>query len=71
MWITQRRQVTIPKRIRERFGLTPDTEVAFMERDGHLELVRRSGSERSRIHTLYGGRRWERSTDELMQLIRQ
>jgi len=71
MRITERGQVTIPKRIRERFGLTPDTEVEFMERDGHLELVRRSGSQRSRIHALYGRQRWERSTDELMQLLRQ
>lgn len=71
MRITERGQVTIPKRIRERFGLTPDTEIDFLERDGHLEVVRRDGAQRSRIDSLYGRQRWERSTDELMRLLRE
>lgn len=71
MRITERGQVTIPKRIRERFGLTPDTEIDFVERDGHLQVVRRTGTQRSRIDSLYGRQRWERSTDELMRLLRE
>lgn len=71
MRITEKGQVTIPKPIRERFGLTPDAEVDFVDRDGRLELVRRSGSQKRRIDELYGCKHWERSTNELMQLLRE
>jgi len=69
--ISERGQVTIPKDIRDRFGLTPDSEVEFVVRDGRIELVRREGSRRSRIDELYGSKTLERSTDELMKLLRE
>ncbi len=71
MRITERGQVTIPKHIRDRFGLTADAEVDFIVRDGRVELVRRAGSRRSRVESLYGRKRLERSTDELMKLLRE
>jgi len=71
MRITERGQVTIPKHIRDQFGLTGDAEVDFVVRDGRVELVRRAGSRRGRVESLYGRRRLERSTDELMKLLRE
>lgn len=71
MRITGKGQVTIPKPIRDRFGLTPDSEVEFVEHDGRLELVRRSGARGSRIVDLYGRKNWEYSTDELLRLLRE
>jgi hypothetical protein len=38
MRITSKGQVTIPQRIRERYGFMPETEVAFVERDGAVVL---------------------------------
>ena len=39
MKITRKGQVTIPRTLRMKFGLLPDTEVAFEEADGCL-LIR-------------------------------
>ena len=36
--ITSKGQVTIPKELRERYGLLPGTQVAFEERDGEVVL---------------------------------
>ncbi len=38
-------QVVIPKRMRERYGLLPDTEVEFVEEKGRL-LIRRAAPTR-------------------------
>ncbi len=71
MRISERGQVTIPKDIRDRFGLTPDSEVEFVVREGRIELIRRQGRRRSRIDDVYGRKSLERSTDELMKLLRE
>ena len=36
MKITEKGQVTIPKPIRERYGLYPGMEIRFVERDHHV-----------------------------------
>ena len=36
MRITSKGQVTIPKELRERFGLLPGTEVAYLAEDGRV-----------------------------------
>jgi AbrB family looped-hinge helix DNA binding protein len=41
MKIGDRGQVTIPKRLRERFGMGPRTEVDFVELEGELVLRKR------------------------------
>jgi AbrB family looped-hinge helix DNA binding protein len=38
MRIGERGQVTIPKKLREKYGLEPHDEVAFLERRGELIL---------------------------------
>jgi AbrB family looped-hinge helix DNA binding protein len=38
MKVGERGQVTIPKEIRERFGITPDTEVEFSVEKGSIIL---------------------------------
>lgn len=40
MRITQKGQLTVPKRLRERFGITPDTDLEFREERGKLVLVK-------------------------------
>ncbi len=53
MRISERGQVTIPQAFRERYGLLPDTEVEFVERDGELVLVQeRQDTPRARSRAL-------------------
>ena len=70
MRISERGQVTIPQALRERHGLWPDTEVEFVEREGELVLIKSPESRRKRIRELYGQIETGKSTDEIMQLLR-
>lgn len=73
MKITTKGQVTIPRHIRERLGLLPNTEVEFELRDDAVLLRKAHGSQRR-------GRACERrargradaglTTDEIMALTR-
>ena len=50
MRITSKGQVTIPQRLRERYGLMPETEVEFVEVGGEI-VVRRAGAQSAdRLH---------------------
>ena len=74
MKITSKGQVTIPQRLREQFGLLPNTEVEFVATvDGEgLCLVKSSRSNRRRalVERLHGRGTGKRSTDELLKLMR-
>lgn len=71
MRVSERGQVTIPKKIRDEFGLGTNTEVEFVVRDGRLELVPARKSRRKKIDALYGKKRFNHTTDELMRLLRK
>jgi AbrB family looped-hinge helix DNA binding protein len=71
MKIGERGQVTIPKALRDELGFTPDTEVRFVVRDGALQIEKEPESRRAAVDRLFGRRRFDRSTDELMQLLRE
>ena len=71
MKVTERGQVTIPKVLRERFGFLPNTEVEFEVRDGALKLVRSARERAAAVERLYGRKRFGRSTEELMRLLRE
>ncbi len=68
MRISEGGQVTIPQALRERYGLLPDTEVEFVERDGELVWVK--NPRRERIRALYGQVETGKGTDEIMRLLR-
>ncbi len=68
MKVGERGQVTIPQALREEFGFLPETEVSFMVHDGALLLVKKGQED---LAKLYGHKRFERSTDELMKLLRE
>jgi AbrB family looped-hinge helix DNA binding protein len=71
MKVSERGQVTIPQPLREQFGFLPETEVEFVVRDGALLLVKKSAGRRAAIERLYGSKRFGKTTDELMQLLRE
>lgn len=68
MRITTKGQVTIPKPIRERFGLTPGSEVRFVERDHRVVLEKSSQPD---VWEKYRGfLKLKMRTDDAMRLLR-
>lgn len=73
MKITSKGQVTIPKKLRDAFGLLPNTEVVFeASEDGVFLRSRLSQRERirMRIRQAWGCGTGKRTTDEIMKLTR-
>lgn len=74
MKITSKGQVTIPKEIRDEFGLLPGTEIEFAAVDGEI-LVRKMPDSPKRgeeivAHLRKAGKNFTMSTDEIMRLTR-
>lgn len=73
MRITSKGQVTIPKRLRERIGLLPNTEVVFEELNG-AALIRPATSLRDlleeRLRRARGAATAGLTTAEIMHLTR-
>jgi antitoxin PrlF len=71
MRVTSKGQVTIPRHIRERLGITPGTEVDFELDDRGARLVRVSrGEGRALAAAMRGRATVAMSTDEIMALTR-
>jgi len=74
MKLTSKGQVTIPRALREQFGLNPNTEVTF-EAAAEGVLIKAAAAERRKkmeawLHRVRGSATGGMSTDELMQLTR-
>lgn len=67
--VTAKRQVTIPKPIRERLGIRPG-EVLEFEEDAGGAVVARKAATRSPVDELYGVLRVPGWTDELVEHLR-
>ena len=71
MRVTTKGQVTIPKSVRDKLGITPNSEVEFREEKGRYYLVKKPASqERNRFAKLRGTATVKMSTDEIMALTR-
>ena len=72
MRVTTKGQVTIPKHIREKLGITPATEVDFIEEDGRAYLVKQKGAKAAtrRFAKLRGVATVKMTTEEIMALTR-
>ncbi len=72
MRVTTKGQVTIPQHIREKMGITPYTEVDFIEEDGRVILVKqnRTASVPQTFRRVRGLATVKMSTDEIMALTR-
>jgi antitoxin PrlF len=71
--VTSKGQVTIPKRIRDRLGITPGTKVAFnLDKEGRafLEADDAKRPQPSRFERLRGTATTPLSTDQIMALTR-
>ena len=75
MRITSKGQVTIPKEIRDEFGLLPGTEVEFVAESGQIKVRKMKGG-RNRGREIVehlkraSGGDIKMSTDEIMRLTR-
>ena len=72
MKVTTKGQVTIPQHIREKLGITPATEVDFIEEDDRIYIVKKKGAKnRNRTYRkLRGISAVKMTTDEIMTLTR-
>lgn len=75
MRITSKGQVTIPKQIRDEFGLLPGTEVEFVNDGGEIRVRKLLGDRRRGkeiVDRLRQGNRGDiqMSTEEIMRLTR-
>lgn len=73
MLITDKGQVTIPKAIRDQFGLLPGTDVEFVDVGGRVEVRKRdsnSGRGAAIVTKMRGALGPGMSTDEIMALTR-
>lgn len=72
MRVTTKGQVTIPQHIREKMGITPHSEVDFIEEDERVILVKRdqAASVSQMFRRVRGVATVKMSTDEIMALTR-
>lgn len=73
MRVTTKGQVTIPQDIREKLDITPATEVDFIEENGRVYLVKKTGGmiKRRKFMELRGIATVKMTTDEIMALTRK
>lgn len=73
MRITSKGQVTIPRPLREKYGLTPDAEVEFVD-TGEGVALRRAKKDNSDfrewLESVRGITRGKMTTDEIMHMTR-
>ncbi len=72
MRVTTKGQVTIPQHVREKLGITPATEIDFIEEKGRVYLVKKKGKNITtrRFRKLRGIATVKMTTDEIMALTR-
>jgi AbrB family looped-hinge helix DNA binding protein len=73
MKVTIKGQVTIPLDIREKLGITPETEVDFLQEGDRVFIVKRkgkAGAVRRKFSKLRGVATVKMTTDEIMALTR-
>ncbi|RKX73676.1 MAG: AbrB/MazE/SpoVT family DNA-binding domain-containing protein [Spirochaetes bacterium] len=72
MKVTVKGQVTIPQHIREKLGITPSTEVDFVEEGNRVFLVKRKGEGTAarKFAKLRGIATVKMTTEEILALTR-
>ncbi len=73
MRVTTKGQVTIPQHIREKLGITPATNIEFIEEKDRVYIVKKEGTRNrsSKFKKLRGVATVRMTTDEIMSLTRK
>lgn len=66
--VSEKGQVTVPKRLRERLDIRPGDELDFAEEDGRL--VASKSAPQDPVGSVYGSVRLDHSTDEIIRELR-
>ncbi|MCP4294635.1 MAG: AbrB/MazE/SpoVT family DNA-binding domain-containing protein [Proteobacteria bacterium] len=66
--VAERGQVTIPKKIRERFGISAKTVLDFYEDEGRLIVIK--FNERDPVANIRGSLHLGRTSDEILKELR-
>jgi len=69
MKIGERGQVTIPKDVRERYGLLPNIEVEFVPEESGV-LLRKRARRTSPVEKVYGILKKKSKTDQIIEALR-
>jgi AbrB family looped-hinge helix DNA binding protein len=69
MKVGERGQVTIPKNIREKYGLMPSIEVEFMPQKNGV-LIKKKSLHSSPVEQVYGFLKKKANTDNYIKAIR-
>lgn len=72
MKITSKGQVTIPRELREKYMILPNTEIEFKEKDGkiYIEKIKPGGPRAGSFEKVRGTASAGLSTEEIMKLTR-
>ena len=72
MHVTTKGQVTIPQRIREKYNITANSEVDFIDEDGKIILVKMNSNSnrKNKFNKVRGIAAVKLTTDEIMDLTR-
>ena len=71
MRVTTKGQVTIPRNIRESLGISPETEIDFIEENGKFYIIKTNEPKiTGKFRKLRGIASSNMSTDEIMSLTR-
>jgi len=72
MRVTTKGQVTIPRSIRENLGITPETEIEFIEENGKFYIVKTDEPKlKGKFKNLRGIATAKMSTEEILKLTRE
>jgi AbrB family looped-hinge helix DNA binding protein len=72
MRVTTKGQVTIPRNVREKLGIVPQTNIDFLEDQGRFYIVKTTKTKRTNKFTKFRGIATSRmSTDEILKLTRE
>lgn len=66
--VSEKGQITIPKRLRDSMGIQPGSVLDFKEQRGHLIATKIAPTDP--VDTVYGVVKFPRSTDELVRELR-
>ena len=69
MKIGERGQITIPKDIRENYGLLPNIEVEFVPEESGV-LLRKRARHSSPVEQVYGILKKNAKTDDIIEILR-
>jgi antitoxin PrlF len=68
--VTEKGQITVPKRLRERLGILPGDQLELVEEEGRLVVMKTVPGDGDPVAAVYGILHLDVSADEAIQALR-